>query len=307
MNIQKFFAQDVNKQIEKACKWGLRLHFLASDLRTFANAVGTHRLEDLQNYAWYKHHFGGGFSGGEGYKSASNTGNYNHLGFCIRETQSDVLNLTQKTGNSGADLVTGYALREMMLLGLGGLDTEQFHTGEGGFHVEHNFQVNHIDLLLREKIVTNNKIDPLTLVRFVIDHSLVVTVHNSERKDGGDNMNHNVAPFWRYANVGANVFQYTDSGFEDVTNSTIQEINSNRWNRNSYFRMFREYLENLSRNEFDKFYKEIYNSIYEKEPYSSTSPKLNDENLKILVRNDYTEIAQTFYPDKFKDRWKKAL
>jgi hypothetical protein len=120
-------------------------------------------------------------------------------------------------------------------------------------------------------------------------------------------MNHNVAPFWRYANVGANVFQYTDSGFEDVTNSTIQEINSNRWNRNSYFRMFREYLENLSRNEFDKFQKEIYNSIYEKEPYSSTSPKLNDENLKILVRNDYTEIAKTFYPDKFKDRWKKAL
>lgn len=305
MNIQKFFAQDVNKQIEKACKWGLRLHFLATDLRTFANAVGTNQLQELENYAWYRHHFGGGFSGGEGYKSASNSGNYNHFGFCIRETQSDVLNLTQKSGNAGADLITGYAMREMLIRGKSGLTTDDFHTKEDGFHVEHNFQVNHIDQLLREKITSNNKLDPLTLVRFVIDHSLVVTVHNSERKDGGDNMNHNVAPFWRYANVGANVFQYTDNGMEDVTNSTIQEVNSNRWNRNSYFKQFRTQLEQLNRIELDQFRTDIYNSIYEKEPYSSTSPKLTEENLKILVDNDYSKIAKMFYPDKFKDRWKK--
>jgi glutathionyl-hydroquinone reductase len=43
-----------------------------------------------------------------------------------------------------------------------------------------------------------------------------------------------------------------------------------------------------------------------KEPKSSTSPILNEENLKILVNNDASEIATKFYPDKFKDRWKKA-
>ena len=232
MNIVKFLNQDVDKQIEKACKWGLRLHFLASDLRSFANAVNTKDIEELNEYHWFKHHFMGGSSAGEGYKTASNE-NYNALGFCIRETQSDVLNTTQKTGNSGADLITGRALLEMQKLGLGGLTTKEFHTKEGGFHCEHNFQVNNIKVLLLNKILSNNKVDPLSMVRFVVDHSLVVTVHNTERKDGGDNLNNNIAPFWRYANVGANVLQFTDDGFEEVTNCTIQEVNSNRWNRHA--------------------------------------------------------------------------
>lgn len=304
MNLKKFFEQDVNKQIEKACKWGLRLHFLASDLRSFANAVGTKDVDELSEYHWFKHHFMGGSSAGEGYKTASNE-NYNALGFCIRETQSDVLNTTQKTGNSGADLITGRALMEMQKMGLGGLTTNEFHTKDGGFHCEHNFQVNNIKVLLLNKILSNNKIDPLSMVRFVVDHSLVVTVHNTERKDGGDNLNNNIAPFWRYANVGANVLQFTDDGFEEVTNCTIQEVNSNRWNRNSYFKQFRVALEGISRIQLDSFKEEIYNSTYNKEPKSSTSPVLNDANLKILVRNDACEIAENFYPDKFKDRWKK--
>jgi len=305
MNIQKFLNQDVNKQIEKACKWGLRLHFLASDLRSFANAVGTKDINELSAYSWFNHHFMGGSSAGAGYKTASNE-NYNALGFCIRETQSDVLNTTQKTGNSGADLITGKALFEMQKIGLSGLTTNEFHTKDGGFHCEHNFQVNNIKVLLLNKILSNNKIDPLSMVRFVVDHSLVVTVHNTERKDGGDNLNNNIAPFWRYANVGANVLQFTDDGFEEVTNCTIQEVNSNRWNRNSYFKEFRENLENISRIQLDSFKEEIYNSTYMKEPKSSTSPVLNDINLDILVRNDACEIAENFYPDKFKDRWKKA-
>lgn len=305
MNIVKFLSQDVDKQIEKACKWGLRLHFLASDLRSFANAVNTKDIEELNEYHWFKHHFMGGSSAGEGYKTASNE-NYNALGFCIRETQSDVLNTTQKTGNSGADLITGRALLEMQKLGLGGLTTNEFHTKEGGFHCEHNFQVNNIKVLLLNKILSNNKIDPLSMVRFVVDHSLVVTVHNTERKDGGDNLNNNIAPFWRYANVGANVLQFTDDGFEEVTNCTIQEVNSNRWNRNAYFQEFRHKLEIISRIQLDTFKEEIYNSTYMKEPKSSTSPVLNDTNLDILVRNDAAEIATNFYPDKFKDRWKKA-
>ena len=304
MNLKKFFEQDVEKQIEKACKWGLRLHFLASDLRSFANAVGTKDVNELSEYHWFKHHFMGGSSAGEGYKTASNE-NYNALGFCVRETQSDVLNTTQKTGNSGADLITGRALFEMQKIGKSGLTTEFFYTGTHGFHCEHNFQVNHIKTLLLTKILSNNKIDPLSMVRFVVDHSLVVTVHNSERKDGGDNLNNNIAPFWRYANVGANVLQFTDEGFEDVTNCTIQEVNSNRWNRNSYFKEFRVALENISRIQLDKFKEEIYNSTYNKEPKSSTSPVLNSTNLDILVRNDAREIAENFYPDKFKDRWKK--
>lgn len=304
MNLKKFLEQDVDKQIEKACKWGLRLHFLANDLRTFASAVSTKDIEELTKYSWFNHHFMGGSSAGEGYKTASNE-NYNALGFCIRETQSDVLNTTQKTGNSGADLITGRALMEMQRLGLCGLTTEHFHTSDGGFHCEHNFQVNNIKVLLLNKILSNNKIDPLSMVRFVVDHSLVVTVHNTERKDGGTNLNNNIAPFWRYANVGANVLQFTDDGFEEVTNCTIQEVNSNRWNRNSYFKKFRSELENISRIQLDSFKDEIYNSTYMKEPKSSTSPVLNDTNLEILVRNDAREIAENFYPDKFKDRWKK--
>lgn len=305
MNIQKFLAQDISKQLEQACKWGLRLHYLANDLRTFANAVGTKDFKVLGRYAWYRHHFNGGFSAGPGYKSATNGGNYNHFGFCIRESQSNVLNTTQKTGNLGADLISGYALAQMLTKGISGLNTCHFGKDPNQFHCEHNFQVNHLEELLRFYVVNNNKLNPQSLIRFVIDHSLVVTVHNSERKDGGDNRNGNISPFWRYANVGANVLQYTDSGFEDVTNSTIQEINSNRWFRNSYFRTFRTMFENLNSTQFDVYRQEIYNSLYDKEPHSNCCPVLNDDNLKILVRNDFTEIATKFYPDKFKDRWKK--
>lgn len=305
MNIQKFLDQSIEKQIEKACVWGWRLHFLASDLRTFANVVGTKDLDKLAEYHWFNHHFAGGSPAGEGYRTASNE-NYNNLGYCIRETQSNVLNTTEKKGNLGADLVTGFALGQMMILGMPGLTTDNFHTKEGGFHCEHNFQVNHIKKLLLEKILTNNKIDPKSLVRFVIDHSLVVTVHNSERKDGGTNTNNNIAPFWRYANVGANVLQYTDDGFEDVTNCTINEINSNRWNRNKYFKEFRNSFENIAQDTIDQFRDDVYNSTYFKDPCSSTSPVLDEKNLKILVNNDPTAIAQAFYPDKFKDRWKKG-
>lgn len=305
MNIQKFLEQDLDKQIEKACIWGWRLHFLASDLRTFANEIETKDLDKLNNYHWFNHHFAGGSPAGEGYRTASNE-NYNNLGYCIRETQSNVLNTTEKKGNLGADLVTGYALAQMMTRGLSGLTTDDFHTKEGGFHCEHNYQVNHIKKRLLEKILNNNKIDPKSLVRFVIDHSLVVTVHNSERKDGGSNTNNNIAPFWRYANVGANVLQYTDDGFEDVTNCTINEINSNRWNRNKYFKKLRNRFESIEQETIDQFREEVYNSTYLKEICSSTSPILNEKNLKLLVKNDPTKIAETFYPDKFKDRWKKG-
>jgi len=255
MNIQKFLAQDINKQLEKACIWGLRLHYLANDLRTFANEVGSKELNTLEQYHWFNQHFGPGFGAGPGYRSASNE-NYNNLGFCIRETQSNVLNTTEKKGNLGA--------------------------------------------------LNNNKIDPKSLVRFVMDLSLVVTVHNSERKDGGSNTNKNIAPFWRYANVGANVLQYTDDGFEDVTNCTINEINSNRWNRNKYFAEFRNRFEAIEPETIDQYRQEVYTSTYLKEPCSSTSPVLNEENLKLLVGNDPSAIATAFYPDKFKDRWKKA-
>jgi hypothetical protein len=305
MNIQKFLEQDIDKQIEKACIWGLRLHFLASDLRTFANEIGSKDLDTLETYHWFNQHFGPGFSAGPGYRSASNE-NYNNLGYCIRETQSNVLNTTEKKGNLGADLVTGYALGQMLSQGMAGLSTDQFHTKEGGFHCEHNFQVNHIKKLALEKILNNNKIDPKSLVRFVMDLSLVVTVHNSERKDGGSNTNKNIAPFWRYANVGANVLQYTDDGFEDVTNCTINEINSNRWNRNKYFKEFRTRFESIEQDTIEKFREEVYNSTYLKEPCSSTSPVLDEKNLKLLVKNDSAKIAEAFYPDKFKDRWKKG-
>lgn len=305
MNIQKFLDQDISQQIEKACIWGWRLHFLANDLRTFANEVGTKDIEQLSEYHWFNHHFAGGSPAGDGYRTASNE-NYNNLGYCIRETQSNVLNTTEKKGNLGADLVTGYALSQMLCQGMSGLTTDQFHTKEGGFHCEHNFQVNHIKKLALQKILTNNKIDPKSLVRFVMDLSLVVTVHNSERKDGGSNTNKNIAPFWRYANVGANVLQYTDDGFEDVTNCTINEINSNRWNRNKYFKEFRNSFESIAQDTIDQYRSDVYNKTYMKEPWSSTSPVMDEKNLKILVGNDPTAIAKAFYPDKFKDRWKKG-
>jgi len=303
MNIQQFLEQDINKQIEKACIWGWRLHFLASDLRTFANAIGSKDLNTLTDYYWFQHHFNGGFAAGSDYKSASNE-TYTGWNFCVRESQSNVLNTTSKKGNLGADLISGYALSQMLSNGLSGLNSDNFSKESGEFHCEHNFQVNHIAQLLLNKAL-GGQVDPQSLIRFVIDHSLVVTVHNSERKDGGNNRNENIAPFWRYANVGANVLQYTDSGFADVTNNTIQEINSNRWNRNKYFKQFRSEFENITQNTIDKYKEDVYNSVYNKDPYSSTSPILSETNLKILVNNDPTEISMAFYPDKFKDRWKK--
>ena len=88
MNLQEFLKQDVNKQLEQACRWGLRLHFLASDLRTFANAVGTKDVEKLKDYYWFQHHFTGGFAAGPEYRSATNE-TYTGWNFCVRESQSN--------------------------------------------------------------------------------------------------------------------------------------------------------------------------------------------------------------------------
>ena len=297
------YEQDVNKQIAKACKFGLRLHYLATDLRTFADRVGTNDIDKLKDYAWFNHHFVGGSSAGEGYKTASNE-NYNGLGFCIRETQSAVLGTTQKTGNAGADLITKRAKVEMKKLNKSGLTTADFHTKEGGFHCEHNIQVNHIKMNLIDMILNrDNDIDPLTLVKYVISHSLIVTVYNTERDDSGEAVNNNQYPFHRYVNP--TVLQYTDDGFEDVTNCTLQEVNNNRWTRNSYYKAFKVALENIDKKTVDTYQEEIYNSVYMKEAKSSTSPILTDKNLKVLVRNDSAEIAVNFYPDKMKDRWRK--
>ena len=270
MNLQKFLAQDVNKQIEMACRWGLRLHFLASDLRTFANAVGSKDVDVLKNYYWFQHHFNGGFAAGPGYKSASNE-TYTGWNFCVRESQSNVLNTTSKKGNLGADLISGYAMAQMMAQGIAGLDADDFSKESGSFHCEHNFQVNHIAELLLAKAL-GGQVDPQSLIRFVIDHSLVVTVHNSERKDGGNNRNENIAPFWRYANVGANVLQYTDAGFADVTNATIVEINSNRWNRNKYFAQFEEMSQAGLRVKNDSLPYGVSNLFKKCEPFVGENP-----------------------------------
>lgn len=304
MNIQNFLRQDVDYQIEQACKWGWRLHFLANDLRTFSNAIGSNNQIILEGYYWYQHHFNGGFAASPNHKKSNNE-TYTAWNYCVRESQSNVLNTTSKKGNLGADLISGYAMAQMMSAGLSGLEMENFSKETGMFHCEHNFQVNHIAKLLLQKALGGH-IDPQSLIRFVIDHSLVVTVHNNERKDGGDNLNPNIAPFWRYANVGANVLQYTDTGFADVTNATIMEINSNRWNRNSYFARFRKEFENIKPEIIADYKQEVYNNVYMKAPKTSTMPVLNSKNLEILVRNNATEIAETFYPDKFKDRWQKA-
>ena len=78
MNVQKLLSQDPNKAVIKAIKAGVKLAFMASDLRKFANHIKACKIKDLKEYCYYKRFFNGGFAAGPDWKSASISGDNVH-------------------------------------------------------------------------------------------------------------------------------------------------------------------------------------------------------------------------------------
>jgi hypothetical protein len=303
LNIQKLLAQDPNKAVLKAITAGVRLAFMAGDLRKFANHVKARTIEELKEYCYYKRFFNGGFAAGPEYNQASISGDTVHWSNGgIRKFHSDVMGLQHATGNSGTDLITGKAIGRMHELGLAGLSGDNF---ANEWHCEHTYPIKQIEKdLIREVIENSRRVSPKDMARYAMNHALATTVHTSERTHGGPTTNENLRPFEKY-NDG--VLQYVDGRFIDVTNATIQEVTYNRWNRNSYYKEFICLFEDLPDSNFEDVREETKQSLYNITP-GSTERKLIDltpEALDVLAQNDPMEIATRWCPDAFKDRWKK--
>lgn len=303
MNIQKLLAQDPDKAVKKAIEAGVKLSFIAGDLRKFANHIGARTIDDLKPYCYYQRFFNGGFAVSSEYKQASITGDSVHWSNGgIRELHSKVLGLQHGTGNSGTDLVSGKALGRMHELGLAGLSGDNF---ANEWHCEHTYPIKQIEKdLIREVIEDGRRVSPKEMTRYVMNHALATTVHISERTHGGPTLNENLRPFEKY-NDG--VLQYAEGKFIDVTNATIQEVTYNRWNRNSYYKEFIRLFEDLPDSNFDDVREEVRHKFYDITPGSEERRLINltPEALDILAQNDPMEIAKRWCPDAFKDRWKK--
>ena len=307
MNIQKLLSQDPSKAVQKAIQFGVRLTFMASDLRKFANHVGVHSIEELKNFCYYKRFFNGGFAASPEYNQANISGDNVHWSNGgVRQLQTSVMKLSHDCGNLGSDLITSKALGRMAEMGIGGLSGEHFtNTDPDAFHCEHTYHVKQIsDNLIKEVIENSRRVSPKEMARYVLNHALATTVHNSERTYEQKHHNDNIKVFERY-NDG--VLQYVDGKLIDVTNATIQEITYNRWNRNPYYKEFIRKFEDLSDKDFEPEFKEEWEGFYVIKPGSTDRRliEMTDVNLAILARNDSMEIATKFCPDAFKDRWKK--
>ena len=303
MNIQKLLSQDPAKAVSKAITAGVKLAFMAGDLRTFANHIGARTIEELKEYCYYKRFFNGGFAAGPDFNQASITGDTVHWSNGgVRTLHSQVLGLQHSTGNSGTDLITGKALARMHEKGLVGLDGDTF---PAEWHCEHTYPVKQIEKdLIREVIEHSKRVSAKEMARYVMTHALATTVHISERTHGGPTTNENLRPFEKY-NDG--VLQYVDGKFIDITNATLQEVMYNRLHRNPYYRELFRRFEDLPDTDFYEVKEEIRHGLYYLAPGSDERRliELTDEHLTILARNDPMEIATKFCPDAFKDRWKK--
>ena len=303
MNIQKLLAQDPDKAVKKAIEAGVKLSFIAGDLRKFANHVGARTIDDLKSYCYYQRFFNGGFAVSAEYKQASITGDSVHWSNGgVRTLHSNVMGLQHSTGNSGTDLISGKAQGRMLELGLSGLTGENFSSE---WHCEHTVTIDQIQTdLIKDVIERSRRVSPKEMARYVMEHALATTVHISERTHGGPTRNENLRPFERY-NDG--VLQYVDGKLIDVTNATVQEITYNRWNRNSYYKKFIAIFEDLPDSDFDNVREEIKHKFYDITPGSTDRRliALTPESLDILGNNDPMEIAKRWCPDAFKDRWKK--
>lgn len=303
MNIQKLLAQDPGKSVKRAITAGVKLAFMAGDLRKFANHVGARSIAELKEYCYHKRFFNGGFAVSSEYNQASISGDSVHWSNGgIRTLHSSVMGLEHGTGNSGTDLITGKALGRMHELGLTGLSGDNF---SNEWHCEHTYPIKQIEKdLIKEVIEDSRRVSPKEMARYVMNHALATTVHISERTHGGPTTNENLRPFEKY-NDG--VLQHVDGKFIDVTSATIQEITYNRWNRNAYYKQFIRLFEDLPDSDFDDVKEEIRHDLYDLEPGSTDRRLINltPEALDILARNDPMEIATRWCPDAFKDRWKK--
>lgn len=303
MNIQKLLAQDPNKAVLKAIKAGVKLAFMAGDLRKFANHVKARKIEELKDYCYYKRFFNGGFAAGPDWKQASISGDNVHWSNGgIRTLHTSVLGLAHSTGNLGADTITAGALGRMHELGLAGLTGDNFTTE---WHCEHTYTVLQVeDDLIAEVIEKGRRVTPKEMARYVMNHALATTVLLSERDDSKPGRNESLRPFEKY-NDG--VLQYVDGKFVDVTNATLQEITYNRWNRNPYYKEFIRLFEDLPDSNFDDVKEELRESLYHITPGSTERRliELTPEALDVLAQNDPMEIATRWCPDAFKDRWRK--
>lgn len=303
MNIQKLLSQNPKEAVIKAITAGVKLSFMASDLRKFSNHVKARSIDELKEFCYYKRFFNGGFAAGPEYNQATISGDTVHWSNGgVRTLHSSVMKLEHGSGNCGTDLITGKALARMLELGLPGLTGENF-TSE--WHCEHTYPVKQIEKdLIKEVIEHSKRVTPKEMARYVMSHALATTIHISERQHSGPTTNENLRPFEKY-NDG--VMQYVDGKFVDVTNATLQEVIYNRCHRNPYYKEFFRLFEDLPDTNFEDVKQKIWHDLYHITPGSTERRliEMTDANMDTLARNDPMEIAIKWCPDAFKDRWKK--
>jgi hypothetical protein len=288
--------------------------FLIDDLRTVSDYVGCSTVEEMENYYWFRQHFNGGFTLAKQYASGRGGGNEteSNLGYNIRSTVQDTgLGLGDKSDGWGVDL---WSQRVANVLNLNNNNQFTFSKkAQYPMRGEHVEQAHDLRNVVREQALVTNLFGSLqeTAEYFAINHLFAVIMVSEDRKSGtqtkaGDHSYRQ--PFRRYVKAGTSILMDTGVTGPDstlnVTHYTTAQIidirtSNPRWkNLLNGIKNHSGFDSNYLQDRRDNFHSD--NAGKKSDRASSFYPRLTDQNLKIIERNDPIELCHEFYTWKIK-------
>lgn len=294
--------------------------FLIDDLRIVSDYVGCSTVEEMENYYWFRQHFEDGFTlKSIDKKLASDRGGANqsgsNLGFNIRSIVQDRgLGIGQSSGAWGVDL---YSLRAVNVI----KQKQEINFTKEHFskNSEYPLRCEHVDELadlrnvIRDKVMLTNEFGSLNATAdfLAINHlAAVITVSEDKTSQTQSQASDHSSrqPFRRYVKAGSVVLM--DTGREgpdatvNVTHATKEDVTAIRLNNPRWKNLIQGIC---NHNGFDSNYIQTMRDEFhadsagkKSDRASSFYPRLTDQNLKIIERNDPIELCREFYTWKIK-------
>ena len=261
-----------------------------SNLKLFLDKLEFMRNKGLNKGVVFEHHMNGGYHIGDHrftkFKNADLT-----IDSIIRgDIHARGLDLTKDKGNSGSDLIHPATVALMNSLGrpMSSITKKDFNKNNPNqLHCEHIDEI----LQTRNDLINSYKPsnDEIWLADFLLPRTATVTIPKSYQLIKGKQ------GFDRYPDKpelnGKPIYdrnQLFNERTKDKSNKIIQQFNE---------------LKKLSSSDWKTLYDQNENKNKNKPPKHTKFPDLNDQNnLKIIKRNDPLEITKTFFPNHFKPK-----
>lgn len=288
--------------------------FLIDDLRTVSDYLRCSTVEELEKYYWYRQHYNSGFTLPKQYASVRGGGNEteSNLGYNIRSTVQDTgLGLGDKSDGWGVDL---WSQRVANVLNQN--NNDQFTFGKKTQYPmrgEHVNQAHDLRNVVREQALVTNLFGSLqeTAEYFAKNHLFAVIMVSEDRKSGTQTKagaHPYLQSFRRYVKAGTSILMDTGVTGPDSTLNVTHYTTAQIWDVRTSNPRWKNLLAGIKNHPgFDSDYLQdrrdnfhADNAGKKSDRASSFYPRLTDQNLKIIERNDPIELCREFYTWKIK-------